>query len=170
MPPCSAGSSWPSSQPLTLATAGQWAKAIVIPMPSDATACPSQKYIIVYSGRGGIFVGLSPASRFQSGVMYRWEDDPDRAAMTPPNAWFDVLGFGVGSQAAPYRDAAFAVWLPDYFLIGVLSLFAVYCRTILRRRFASGLCPVCGYDLRATPDKCPECGTARTAPAVAASD
>lgn len=66
------------------------------------------------------------------------------------------------SPAAGHSDDdwSFAVrdWLPMALL---LVLPAVWMNRFRKTRRARrlGLCPRCGYDLRATPERCPECGT-----------
>jgi hypothetical protein len=67
----------------------------------------------------------------------------------------------------------FSFTVPYWSLAAALSaLPAMWLTRNVRRRtrIKRGLCPSCGYDLRATPGRCPECGTATTSsPASAAA-
>ncbi len=64
-----------------------------------------------------------------------------------------------------------SVWCPIWFpivLFGVMpAVWVVRFRT-RRERSLRGRCRRCGYDLRATRDRCPECGTALAGAAQAA--
>jgi hypothetical protein len=115
-------------------------------------------------------------SRF--GFAYAWEDTPIgpvsltyamvRVTPAPPGL---PPSYGMQRQpvllppaAATARRTATSFTIPHW---AVVLLFAtvplLWClrfRLPLRRyrRRRRGLCPDCGYDLRATPDHCPECG------------
>jgi hypothetical protein len=45
-----------------------------------------------------------------------------------------------------------------YSLVFILSLWPLRRRRMRAARAANGHCRLCGYDLRATPHRCPECG------------
>ncbi len=90
------------------------------------------------------------------------------AAMVFPQQGFehwDVLGFGWQRQMLLFpngvRQYHFKLILPGYALMLLSSipvLLWVRKRVRTTRRLQAGLCPACGFDLRATPERCPECG------------
>lgn len=95
-------------------------------------------------------------------LQVRWGRYPERHA----REWLILpqLRFGpAGMNQRGIRESTWRLYSGQAWLMlpgGVICLR--YWSTRHRRRrdrlIRAGLCPVCGYDLRATPDRCPECG------------
>jgi hypothetical protein len=59
-----------------------------------------------------------------------------------------------------------SIFLPWWFVVAVTAALParwLWRRREQRRRRRRSLCPACGYDVRATPGQCPECGMVTTA-------
>jgi hypothetical protein len=76
-----------------------------------------------------------------------------------------LLGFYYArgdDEGAPHGHFR-VVGVPYWFLFTVVAVPTVLLlrrQHLAGRRRARGLCPACGYDCRATPGRCPECGAA----------
>ena len=70
-----------------------------------------------------------------------------------------LLGFEIIS----YNRDTWAVCIPFWFLLAIFSvlpLIWIIRHYRIHSRVRMDRCSSCGYDLRATPDRCPECGKA----------
>jgi hypothetical protein len=160
---------------LCLATAVLWVRSYWVRDDFDAVrpAVPDYEYNLAL-----IRYGCSVTSN--EGFFYGWIgcSDPPRDQPAPP--WNFRLSqmaadspellprfeFATGRETS--EGHAFNMWhwlVPTWSLVlafAVLPTIVAFrqIRAVRRRRRRSrlGLCPACGYDLRATPDRCPECG------------
>jgi hypothetical protein len=87
----------------------------------------------------------------------------------PNNLWVESSAWGsgrwynimlVGQSGSSLR----LPWWPFIALFGAWPAARVFRWARARRLVNAGACPGCGYDLRCTPNRCPECGRARPLP------
>ena len=118
---------------------------------------------ILARGHPGISYHARDVSFLDTEPLYEYE---------PP--WhIEYMGFGLGRvvnispapvwhpEIGPLWSIEYSVYLPHWFIAILLLLYPLYsvARSVCAwRSNRIGCCTVCGYDLRATPDRCPECG------------
>jgi hypothetical protein len=122
-----------------------------------------------------LFVRTGSGTPDQRREFYKYSTSTDAgknlsdtyAKMRGVGNWFNRRGF-IFWYLAAFRDRRHVIMLGFPYWAGIIAALVIpFCwaqraREVRRRlrRGSAGKCSACGYDLRATPDRCPECGMA----------
>ena len=160
---------------LCMATAALWVRSYWV--TDEVSQGEAQRQIVVSSSAGV----------FSAELHDRWEDStPSRmawvhemrsnmallVAVPSGERWWNRLGFSAGREIVELDLMPVTVRLHRITWLTIPCAAVVAPLAVLpalrlrrwrldrrRREDCAGLCPACGYDLRATPERCPECGT-----------
>jgi hypothetical protein len=103
---------------------------------------------------------MLPGSEQRDGLTVGSESRPllNQWLMWPVPTRANRVGFGLLFDGSTRRAAPWDVRLVMFPIWGLLVIPASIIHVLLRRHHKLGQCRQCGYDLRATPHRCPECG------------
>jgi hypothetical protein len=147
-----------------------YADVVRFPPTTDAAAAGDAAL------RGGYTGGVDARRVFRVDAS-RYADNPVWS-YEPRGFWNQGRPLAVhqvdrGLELWGVKGVALERWVLDLPMGCVVALFLLLPglrlvrRAIRRRRARPGVCALCGYDLRATPQQCPECGTVRASRAPA---
>jgi hypothetical protein len=121
---------------------------------------PNSSAIGVWTNDGSLGIGrwlTFPNSDFNSGWNFG-----SRPTIRFPHSLIEFHAWRIPDMNGVREEIVFPLWVV---ILATIPWLILRLRTIMRhrRRVAANACKTCGYDLRATPDRCPECGTANVA-------
>ncbi|HEX3356808.1 MAG TPA: hypothetical protein VHS31_07550 [Tepidisphaeraceae bacterium] len=127
--------------------------------------------VIMFSAATIIDGSFVPDDRLPQPGLHAGQDAPLMNWQTGEGL-FRNMGFGDyhwsrGTPGDPTKTfiVTDGLSIPSWFaatIVAILPLAWMILAYRHRLRRKHGLCPTCGYDLRATPNRCPECGTPTT--------
>jgi hypothetical protein len=137
--------------------------------PDLTTASSFRRSFTLDSRRGTLFFGAIVESRPPGVIPFTGDPCAQRDVEAGPNEWIWLVSeeprawakaFGVYHEPMP---GGFLLYLNVTHWSIAAGAAALLCASFVptwkrRARSRRGLCPACGYDLRATPARCPECG------------
>jgi hypothetical protein len=157
---------------ICLATAGIWVRSCFV---SDRigrvhhTPGINEDHHVYLRADHGVLTlswGGDPPENFShiEWTYYGFDPTPrNRAYQGDAPAAMRVLGIGwenTRTLMTGESHSEFCMSMMTIMAVAVLPAAAIALRSALRPRGAD-VCLACGYDLRATPERCPECGLAR---------